>query len=202
MKGKGKGEVGYFSSERRRRCILSFILLLVPLAVIVAGLLIFKGEKNLLTVIGLVLTIPFAMQLTTTIPVFLHKSVDDETAEKLKAHEGSLMMAYELYVTNEKGSTMVDAFAICGGTVVGLVTEKTDNLAFTKEYIEKTMRANGISATVQFLRELPAFLERMDSMNAHASSLREGNAAFKPDQRYPDYGKEQMIWHLLTRLSL
>ena len=202
MKKAYKGEIGYFRHERMRRSILSILLLLVPVIILVTSFLYFGGQKNFMTVIGLVAFIPFAMQLTTTIAVFLHKSLPDDEAKAIREHAGGLLMAYELFVTNEKGSTMVDAFAICGGSVVGLVTEKKGDPAVTKTHIEKTLRANGYKVTVQFFTELNPFLKRLDDMNARADSLRESAGAFKPDERYPDYTREEMIWHLLLRLSL
>ncbi len=202
MKKAYKGEIGYFRHERFRRSILSLILLAVPVIILVSGFLYFGNQKNLMTIIGLVAFIPFAMQLTTTVAVFLHKSLPEEEAEAIKAHAGDLFMAYELFVTNEKGSTMVDAFAICGNSVVGLVTEKKGDPAVTKTHIEKTLRANGHKVTVQFYKELSPFLKRLDDMNLRAEELRAGAGAFKPDERYPDYTREEVIWHLLLRLSL
>ena len=202
MKKAYKGEIGYFRHERMRRSLLSFLLLLVPVIILVSSFLYFGNQKNLMTVIGLVAFIPFAMQLTTTVAVFLHKSLPDEEAAAIKEHVGSLLMAYELFVTNEKGSTMADAFAICGSSVAGLVTEKKGSPDITKTHIEKTLRANGYKVTVQFFTELKPFLKRMDDMSARAESLRESAGTFKPDERYPDYTREEMIWHLLLRLSL
>ena len=202
MKKAYKGEVGYFRHERIRRSILSLLLLLVPTIILVSGFLYFGNQKNLMTVIGLVAFIPFAMQLTTTVAVFLHKSLPEDEAKAIKDHAGDLLMAYELYVTNEKGSTMVDAFAICGNSVVGLVTEKKGDPAVTKTHIEKTLRANGYKVSVQFFTDLGPFLKRLDDMNARKDALRESAGTFKPDERYPDYTREEMIWHLLLRLSL
>ncbi len=201
MKKAGKGEYGYFRWERFRRSLISGILLIAAGVIIVTGIIMHGNLRNIFTVFGMVMMIPFAMSLTGTIMVFLHKSLPEDRYNAIHEREGSLLMAYELYVTNEKGNSMLDAVAICGSEIVGLVSEKRSDKDFTKEYITKVMRQNGYKVNVHLMDSLPRFLERMDSLNEHADSLREG-IAFRKDERYPDYTREELIWHLLTRISL
>ncbi|MCR5295447.1 MAG: hypothetical protein K6E30_09815 [Lachnospiraceae bacterium] len=196
-----KGEYGYFRFERKRRMILTFIFLGIPLIIFIAGLLLTGTEKSVFTVAAVVLVIPFAMSFTGLVTVFTQKSISDEAHEAISAHAGGLLMAYELYVTHEKASTFVDAFAICGNSVAGLVTGKKGDPAFTQEYVQKTLRAAGFSGiSVKLFREQEKFLERLDSMNAHADSLRQG-LSYKVDPRYPDYNREELIWQTLLEIS-
>ena len=141
------------------------------------------------------------MSLVSVIMVFLHDSLPEEEYREISSHTGSLLMAYELYVTHEKASTYVDACAICGNNVVGFVSNPKADAAFTQEYIKKTLRGAGYSVNVNLMTNREKFIERMDSLNEHADSLREG-IAFRPDSRYPDYNREEVIWTILTEISL
>ena len=114
MKKASKGEYGYFRYERKRRALMTFILLLIPVTLFLIGFFIFGTEKNILLIFSMVMVIPFAMGVTGTVAVFLQKSIPEDVYQRIREHEGSLTMAYELYVTNEKASTMLDATAICG----------------------------------------------------------------------------------------
>ena len=201
MKKIMKGYPGYFAAEKKRRAVLVALLFLLPALIILSGILIFHSEKNILTVVGLVSVIPFAMQFSTSVLVFMQKSIPDELYQKIKPHEGSLLMAYELLLTSDKQNTYVEAAAICGRQIVGLVTDKKADLAYAKDHVEKIMRSNSIRVEVHFLTSPDKFVERLDSMNAHADSLREG-ISFQADSRYPDYTREEVIWHLLTQISL
>ena len=200
MQKASKGRFGYFRYERMRRLLLTIITVLLPAAVFVAGIVVYGTEKNLLTVISLVLVIPFAMAFVSLVMVYTHSSISEEEYKEIEEHAGTLTMAYELYVTHETASTMVDAFAICGNTVVGLVTEKKGDPKFTADYIKKVLRSNGIGSNVALMTDRKHFLERLDSMNEHSESLRD--VKFKPDSRYPDYDLEQTIWIFLTQISL
>ena len=200
MQKASKGQFGYFRYERIRRLIITIITVLLPATIFVAGIIAYGTEKNLLTVMALVLVIPFAMAFVSLIMVCTHSSIPEDVHREIEEHAGSLTMAYELYVTHETASTMVDAFAICGNTVVGLVTEKKGDPKFTADYIKKVLRSNGIGANVSLMTDRKHFLERLDSMNEHEESLRD--VKFKPDSRYPDYDLEQTIWMFLTQISL
>ena len=200
MQKASKGQFGYFRYERIRRLLITIITVLLPATIFVAGIIAYGTEKNLLTVIALVLVIPFAMAFVSLIMVYTHSSIPEEEYREIEEHAGTLTMAYELYVTHETASTMVDAFAICGSTVVGLVTEKKGDPKFTADYIKKVLRSNGIGANVSLMTDRKHFLERLDSMNEHEESLRD--VKFKPDSRYPDYDLEQTIWMFLTQISL
>ena len=45
------------------------------------------------------------------------------------------------------------------------------------------------------------FLERLDSMNEHKESLRNG-IKFTPDERYPDLSREELIKHTILAICL
>jgi hypothetical protein len=200
MQKVSKGQYGYFRYERKRRLVITILLFLIPALVFLVGILMFGSQKNLLTVLALVLVIPFAMAFVSLVMVYTHSSIPEEEYREIEEHAGTLTMAYELYVTHEEASTMVDAFAICGNTVVGLVTDKKGDPKFTADYIKKVLRANGIGSNVTLMTDRKHFIERLDSMNEHAGSLRD--VKFKPDSRYPDYDLEQTIWIFLASISL
>ncbi|MDO4803215.1 MAG: hypothetical protein Q4A32_00145 [Lachnospiraceae bacterium] len=201
MKKAGKGEYGYFRSERRKRSVVFVLMLAIPAIFMIIGILLNGTVRNLLTVVACVSLIPCAMSLVSVIMVFLHDSLPEEEYREISAHAGSLLMAFELYVTHEKASTYVDACAICGNNVVGYVSDQKANISFTQEYITKTLRQNGYSVSVNLMSSQDKFIERLDSLNEHAASLREG-IADKPDSRYPDYNREEVIWMILTEISL
>ena len=201
MKKATKGEYGYFAGERKRRLLLTLIFALIPAIIFLAGFLLTGTEKNFFSVSALVMVIPFAMFFTGFVTVMTKKSIPQDEYERILPHTEGLLMAYELYVTHEKASTFVDAVAICGNNVIGLVTDKKGDPAFTREYVEKTLRGAGFSGiSVKLMTDENKFLERLDGMAAHADSLREG-LKYRPDARYPDYSREELIWVTLLEIS-
>ena len=201
MKKATKGEYGYFAKERKSRLILTLLFAAIPVVIFLIGFMMTGTEKNLLSVAALVMVIPFAMSFTGFVTAMTKKSIPEDEYRIILPHTEGLLMAYELYVTHEKASTFIDAAAICGNNVIGLVTDKKGDPVFTREYVEKTLRGAGFSGiSVKLMTDVGKFCERLDGMAAHADSLREG-LKYKPDARYPDYTREELVWVTLLEIS-
>ena len=201
MKYVAKGNFGYIRSEKRRRFIVAAGLLLIPIIVYIIGILVTGKRETIVTVISIVGTLPACRAIVSFIMMAMRKPIKKEAYDEIASHEGTLTTAYELYMTAYEKSAMVDAVAICGNTIVGLVTDPEADLRYEENHITKILRANGVASKVNLLTDIRKYVERMDSMNEHADSLREG-IRFTPDSRYPDLGIEELIKQLLMSISL
>ncbi len=110
-------------------------------------------------------------------------------------------MAYEMYMTFYEKSGYLDAVAVCGNTVVGYTSDPRADTAYLAEQSQKIVRKNGYKVDVKILKDLKPYLERLDSMNEHKESLRNG-IKFTPDDRYPDLSREELIKHTILAICL
>ena len=110
-------------------------------------------------------------------------------------------MAYEMYMTFYEKSAYIDAVAVCGNTVAAYSSDPKINAAFMEENAQKIIRKNGYKVDVKILKDLKPYLERLDSMNEHKESLRNG-IKFTPDERYPDLSREELIKHTILAICL
>ncbi|MDO5135166.1 MAG: hypothetical protein Q4D55_03855 [Eubacteriales bacterium] len=196
-----KGEFGYFRREKKRRFFITAILLGVPLFIFVS-MWIYLGTRNSIwTVIAIVGCLPGCRSVVSLIMILLRKPMDEELYRQIREHQGGLTMAYEMYMTFYEKSAYIHALAVCGNTVVGYSGDPGIDGAFMAEQAQRLVRKNGYKVDVKILTELRPFLERLDSMNQHQDSLREG-IRFTPDERYPDYTREDMIRHVLLNLCI
>jgi N-acetylmuramoyl-L-alanine amidase len=123
----------------------------------------------------------------------LAETIQKNLVYRTKAEDKGIQMAGFYVIRNTSmPSVLVE---------MGFVSNPKADAAFTQEYIKKTLRGAGYSVNVNLMTNREKFIERMDSLNEHADSLREG-IAFKPDSRYPDYNREEVIWTILTEISL
>ena len=196
-----KGDYGYFKKEKLRRALVTFVLFLIPLTAYFVGWAYFKTRMTIVTVIVVVGCLPACKSAVSTIMVLLRSSMDEKLYQQIRAHQGKLQMAYELYLTSYEKSGGVDAVAICGNQVVGYSTDKKADLAFLERQVQQILQQNGYGVKVKFLRELKPFMERLDSMNLHRESL-EKDIKFKPDERYPDLTRDELIKHTILAISL
>ena len=94
-----KGEFGYLKRERKRRIIIAAIMLGVPVFIFIS-MWIYLGTRNSIwTIIALVGSLPGCKAVVDVIMVYLARPVDPALYKKINAHQGELVMAYEMYMT-------------------------------------------------------------------------------------------------------
>ena len=72
---------------------------------------------------------------------------------------------------------------------------------FQEQEAQKILRGNGFKVNVKIFTRLEQFLERLDSMNEHKESLEEG-IKFRPDEKYPDLSRDELIKHTILAICL
>ena len=196
-----KGEPGYFRSEKKRRALVTAGLFVLPLAVFIAAWIHYGTRMTVFTVIAVVGCLPACRSLVNLIMILRCRPMEPSLLENIRSHQGELTMAYEMYMTFYEKSAYIDAVAVCGNTVAAYSSDPKIDASFMAENAQKLIRKNGYKADVKILTELRPYLERLDSMNEHAASLREG-IRFTPDERYPDLSREELIRHTFLALCL
>lgn len=196
-----KGEFGYFNSEKKRQILITAILFAVPLFIFFTAW-IYQGTRlTVWTVITVVGCLPACKSLVSMIMILRCRPLDKKLYEQIHAHQGELTMAYEMYMTFYEKSAYIDAVAVCGNTVVGYSSDSKIDASFMETEAQKIIRKNGYKATVKIFTDLKPFLERLDSMNEHKDSL-EADLKFTPDERYPDFTRNDMIRHTILAICL
>lgn len=200
-KSARKGEFGYIAAEKKRKLLLTAILFAVPLFIFFTALIYFKTRLTIWTVITVLGCLPACKMLVNLIMLFRSPSLDQETYQKIADHAGELVMSYEMYMTFYEKSAFIDAFAICGNLVVGYSSDPKIDAAFMEAEAQKILKGNGYRTTVKIFTDLKPFLDRLATMNEHRESLEEG-IKFRPDERYPDLNRNQLIRHTILAICL
>ena len=139
--------------------------------------------------------------MVSLIMILLRHPMDEKLYKEIRKHAGDLVMSYEMYMTFYEKSGYLDAVAVCGNTVVGYTSDPKVDIAYLAEQSQKIIRKNGYKVDVKILRDLKPYLERLDSMNEHKESLRNG-IKFTPDERYPALSREELIKHTILAICL
>lgn len=161
----------------------------------------FKTRLTIWTVIAVVGCLPACKSMVSLIMIFRAKPVAPQVYEEISEHAGRILMSYEMYMTFYEKSASIDAFAICGNTVVGFSSDPKIDAAFMEREAQKILRGNGFKANVKIFTRLPQFLERLDSMNEHKESLEEG-IKFRPDEKYPELSRNELIKHTILAICV
>lgn len=98
--------------------------------------------------------------------------------------------------------------------MLGLAAFKTEEGCLTRAkdqkqiedcttYLNKIIRANGYKCHVKIFDREKAFLERLDSLNRNYDELeKSASENFKPDERYPDLSRTELVKHTMLALAL
>ena len=215
MKKVNKGDYGYIRYEKKKRLLITVALFLIPLAAFLAAFLITGTKKNIITVIAMVGCLPACRALVNMIMMWMQKPMDKKVYKKIREHEGNLEVTYETYLTTYEKSVFVESFAICGNKVIGYTSHMDGSTQFIEDHVRGILKQNGYKVEVKVFKELKTYLERMDYLNAHKQELEqnmsirneiraamEQNISFKPDERYPDLSRDQLIKHTILAISL
>ncbi len=201
-----KGTYGYVRYEKKRRLLVTIGMFVMPLAILIAGLIICNGDKNnIFTVIAVVGCLPGCKSMVGLIMMMMQKSAKKETVEEIQGHAGNLLMLYEMFFTKEQDSLMVDAVAVCGDEVVGYTThaKSRKQIEDCEKHIGKLLRANGYKNHVKIFDQMKPYLERLDSLNRNYQELEsDANEKFVPDERYPDLSRDELVKHNLLAIVL
>ena len=135
----------------------------------------------------------------------MQKPVDKAVYDAIEAKKGKLLMGYEMYITQEKSSLMIEAAAFCGEEIACYTTRAKDQkqIEDCTTYLNKIIRANGYKCHVKIFDREKAFLERLDSLNRNYDELeKSASEDFKPDERYPDLSRTELVKHTMLALAL
>lgn len=196
-----KGDFGYFSSEKKRRLLITAGLFSFPLLVFFVAWAVNGTRMTVWTVLTVVGCLPGCKSMVSLIMILMRHPMDRKLYEEIRKHAGDLVMAYEMYMTFYEKSGYLDAVAVCGNTVVGYTSDPKVDISYLAEQSQKIVRKNGYKVDVKILKDLKPYLERLDSMNEHKESLRNG-IKFTPDERYPDLSREELIKHTILAICL
>ena len=196
-----KGDFGYFSSEKKRRLLITAGLFSLPLLVFFVAWAVNGTGMTVWTVLTVVGCLPGCKSMVSLIMILMRHPMDRKLYEEIRKHAGDLVMAYEMYMTFYEKSGYLDAVAVCGNTVVGYTSDPKVDISYLAEQSQKIVRKNGYKVDVKILKDLKPYLERLDSMNEHKESLRNG-IKFTPDERYPDLSREELIKHTILAICL
>ena len=94
-----KGDFGYFSSEKKRRLLITAGLFSLPLLVFFVAWAVNGTRMTVWTVLTVVGCLPGCKSMVSLIMILMRHPMDRKLYEEIRKHAGDLVMAYEMYMT-------------------------------------------------------------------------------------------------------
>ncbi|MCR5209177.1 MAG: hypothetical protein K6C99_03090 [Lachnospiraceae bacterium] len=174
-----KGEYGYLKAERKRVMLFTLLLFASSFGILAVGLIIWKTNRNFLSIAAVLGLLPAVRYLTNAI--ICEKAVksavcDKELADKIKK-TGYDYVLMDLYMTSYDASFPIPALAADDSSVIGILKDdgkiKSD-AAKAEKHITDMMSQNGIkNKTVKLFESEDKFLERVKQLASRENDIDE-----------------------------
>lgn len=202
MKKVKKGSYGYIRYAKVKTFLITFVLFAVPLLIYVTGYIQTKTRLNLFTFVAILGCLPACKSLVSLIMIMLQKPMPADRYQEARAAAGDLVAGYELVFTAYEHTTPVNALIVCGDQVVCYTPDEKADAAYLEKHLSRILTLNNFpSAQPKVMKDFRKYLQRVSEIAGRAEHYREG-IEFKPDGRYPDLSREELILHTLLAISL
>lgn len=182
MKKIEKGEYGYIHSQKVRRSLITFVLLLIPVVIFIIGLCIYHKRENLFTFAAIMTCLPGCRFAVGLIMMLLQKTMDQADYERTCQAAGKLPVLYEMVFTAYEKTTSVDALVLGPGSFIGYSSAPKTKPEYIEKHLTEILQNNGVKRTVKIYTDFKKFEARIKEMAA----LETAEEAEKRNQKAAD----------------
>ena len=148
MKKVQKGEYGYIHSQKIRRSVITFVLLLIPVVIFFIGLGIYHKRENMFTFVAIMGCLPGCRCAVGMIMMLLQKETDPEVYEKTRKAAGELPVLYDCVF------------------VIGYSSDPKTSPEYIEKHLTEILQGNNVKRTVKLFRDYRKFETRVKEMAA------------------------------------
>ena len=166
MKKVQKGEYGYIHSQKIRRSVITFVLLLIPVVIFFIGLGIYHKRENMFTFVAIMGCLPGCRCAVGMIMMLLQKETDPEVYEKTRKAAGELPVLYDCVFTAYEKTTSVNALVLGQSCVIGYSSDPKTSPEYIEKHLTEILQGNNVKRTVKLFRDYRKFETRVKEMAA------------------------------------
>jgi hypothetical protein len=165
MNKKYKGEFGYIPYRKKLTITRTVVMLAITVAIFLVGLLIFKSQKSIFSIIAAVCCLPTGLSAVNMIIFLRAFGCSDSDHEQIEAHRGNLLIHYDHVITSYDKNFNVAATTVLDKNICCYTSDKSYDTPDLEKHIRKMMASSGYTDySIKVFDKLPQFLERLDSL--------------------------------------
>ncbi len=165
MKKVTKGNFGYIEYNRKFAMIRTIIALAVCILVFVTGLLIYKSNKNALSILAALLCLPTGLSAVNMIMYMKAHPCSRKAYDIIESHRKGLLIRYDLEMTSYEENYSIAAATVLDRNVVCFTENKALDVDDCEKHIRNQISQSGYSSyTVKVFKDINAFCTRLDQL--------------------------------------
>lgn len=161
-----KGEFGYLNKRKKGVLLWIILLVVIALAIYIAGLLLNKmSNRNVFTIVAILFALPVAKQLVALIVLFPYHSVEQERYQNVVDHlPDNVELMADLVITSSEQIMHLDFIVMGQNQVVGLLGEGKQQLSEVRSYLSKGVHNWGSDYKVKIVDSEKLFLQELQNI--------------------------------------
>ena len=172
-----KGESGYLQEKQKRAWIYVILFAAVIAALLVAGVLIWGSNQNVLTVTAVVMVLPAARFGVNLIMLASKKPSDAGVIRQTDEAAPDLMRLYDMVIGTSKKPVGTEAIVISDSALCIYETQKDTDTSFLADQVNNFLHGDSIFINVNVYTDRAKFMNRIaflqQSLETGGKKLRE-----------------------------
>ena len=162
-----KGTIEYLNKKKKQNLLITILCFLAVIIIYVTGLIIYKNNRSVYTVIAAVAALPAAKALLSFIMVAPHKMLGQEQlADVWKVIEGkSFQTLYHLIITSEEKAMLLSVVLIYNGHIMIYSESPKQDCSELESYIKKIVTCK--YSSIKVYKDLSEMLKRAENLRNH-----------------------------------
>lgn len=160
-----KGTIDYLNKKKKMNLMMTIFCFLAVIIIYATGLIIYKNNRSVYTVIAAVAALPAAKALLSFIMVAPYKPLSkDQVAAVKKTVEGKLFQVlYDLVITSEEKAMQLSLVLIYSGHILIYSSNPKQNDSELEAYIKKIVTCK--YSSIKVYNDLNELLKRAESIS-------------------------------------
>lgn len=161
-----KGSFGYLENRKKVTALRTLLFFLISGSFYAAGILLTKTNKNLLTIVAILLCLP-ACKSTVNMILFLRaKGCSGALHKKVSAFgDDTMTVFYDLYFTSYQKNYPVSHIALKGNVLCGITENVNCDCNEAEKHLEQLLAQEGIkNITVKIFSQTGKYLDRLSQL--------------------------------------
>lgn len=170
IKSLQKGSKGYLAKRKKQAAVIVAFFAVLILALIIVGILLNGSNKNLLTLIAIVLVLPGAKFAVNLIVISPHKPVSEELFKEVETNARFLTRLYDNVIGTTERPVGAPAIAYCDNALCIYTDEEKTNVDFLTKQVKNFLQGDSIFINVSVYTDEKQFVKRIANLNSNIES--------------------------------
>ena len=165
MKRVAKGSFGYIEYNRKFAAIRTIIALVICLIIFFTGLIMYKSNKSVFSIIAALGCLPTGLSAVNFIMYFKAHPCSESAYNMIESHRKGLLIRYDLEMTSYEENYSIAAATVLDKNVVCFTENKDLDVINCEKHIRNQIAQSGYSSyTVKVFKDINAFCNRLDQL--------------------------------------